>query len=116
MAGLSAAHHISSNTHCFSDSQKQHITIFERDARIGGRVHTVQKYNHSCRVLETGGATFDAEDGPGYVTLLLQGLGLRLVDEKMAHYYWHNAPFVGGICVDGKLIMDVNEVCADKNS
>ncbi|KAJ5814660.1 hypothetical protein N7474_006437 [Penicillium riverlandense] len=53
IAGVSIAHAFSNE-----DGAPPEVTIFEREPRLGGRIHTVSLYDENDLFIETGGDTF----------------------------------------------------------
>jgi hypothetical protein len=52
------------------------VTIFERDNRLGGRIHGVRKYDTGYHTVETGGDTFDTDDS--LTAELARDVGVRV--------------------------------------
>ncbi|KAJ5577460.1 uncharacterized protein N7459_006424 [Penicillium hispanicum] len=70
--------------HSFSDEHQgsPQVTIFERESRLGGRIHTVPSYDGSLNRgdrVETGGSTFDAEDFSA-LYWVAKDVGVEMID------------------------------------
>lgn len=53
------------------------VTIFEREGRLGGRIHSVPKYDeHDCDMAEAGGRTFDWRTYEGSAANIAEDVGV----------------------------------------
>lgn len=78
---MSAAHALTDDLFCRRRSLQ--VTIFERENRIGGRIHSIGKYDSDHDTIETGGDTFDADASS--TTELAYDAGVR-VNNKESDY------------------------------
>ncbi|GAD98094.1 prenylcysteine lyase [Paecilomyces variotii No. 5] len=80
VAGISAAHALADD---LFRRQSLQVTIFERENRLGGRIHSVGKYDEDYDTIETGGDTFDAD---AFLTAELAHDGGVRVDNEDSDY------------------------------
>ncbi|KAI9038031.1 uncharacterized protein KD926_011369 [Aspergillus affinis] len=81
IAGLSTAYFLQNDKRLGNSTQ---ITIFEREARIGGRIRTTKVYGTGSEV-DTGGHTFDRDDN--LINELAHAISIDTVKEKIIYVY-----------------------------
>ncbi|KAE8421651.1 hypothetical protein BDV36DRAFT_304379 [Aspergillus pseudocaelatus] len=76
MGGVSIAHSFGPESRCVNFPQ---VTIFEKEGRLGGRIHSVPKYDEDdCEVAEAGGYTFDWRTYGGSAASIAEDVGVPL--------------------------------------
>ncbi|KAI6986598.1 hypothetical protein KC332_g6590 [Hortaea werneckii] len=101
LAGASVAFH--AYEELYHPHSRLQITIYERESRFGGRVHTIEPQTEFSASLELGATTFSADDQCLMETLRAVGLQDTVSTDfyhVLAHTHWTKGPSQNQVTCD----------------